>query len=128
MNRTWKWVLIFVLGAGVGFMSAMGTGRCLFHPWGGGRHFQEHMLKQFNDKLKLTPEQNAQVAAILEAKRQKIDALRAEIRPKFEELRSSTRSEIRQLLSSEQQQKFDVMETAFERKAKRFRKHWDKQG
>ena len=28
-------------------------------------------------------------------------------------------------MTPEQQQKFDVMETAFEKKAKRFRKQWD---
>lgn len=126
MNRSWKQlVLVFLLGGAVGFTAAVCTGRHLFHAGGGGKHFQERMLKQFNDKLKLTPEQNTQVAAILEAKRQKIDALRAEIRPKFEELRNSMRSEIRQLLTPEQQQKFDVMEASFEQKAKRFRKRWE---
>ena len=125
MKLPWKQiVVVFVLGAVVGFAATRCVGRHRIHSWGKGKHFQERMLKQFNAKLNLTPGQSTQVAAIFEAKRQKIDALQTEMRPKFEEVRSSTRTEIRQLLSPEQQQKFDAMNAARKAKTKRFRKRW----
>ncbi len=85
----------------------------LHRHWNSGQ-FQARLLQRFSSKLKLTPEQRTQVATILEAKRQKIDALRADIRPKFEEIRTSTAADIRKLLTPEQQQKFDVMQVEWE--------------
>ncbi len=81
----------------------------LHRHWDSGQ-FQARLLQRFSSKLKLTPEQRTQVATILEAKRQKIDALRADIQPKFEEIRTSIAADIRKLLTPEQEQKFDVMQ------------------
>ncbi len=121
MTRAWiKIVAAFLLGGVVGAVGARWSGPYLFHRYGESTQAQARMLQRFSATLHLTPEQRMQVAAIFEAKRQKIEALRAEMRPKFEEIRTSTSAEIRRLLTPEQQPRFDVMETEWHRKMKRF--------
>ena len=117
MKLAWKQMFIaFVSGVMVGVVGARWCASYrVHHRWESGQ-FQTHMLQRFSSKLKLTPEQRTRVAAILDAKRQKIDALRAEIRPRFEEIRTSTAAEIRQLLTPEQQKKFDVMQAEWQAK------------
>ena len=125
MKLAWKQIVIaFLLGAAV---TALGTHACPFYrrSWGGGKHFQERMLKRFDAKLSLTPDQEEHLARILEQKRGKIDALRREIRPKFEEIRKTTRVEIRQILTPEQQTKFDKMSAEWEERAGKFRNRWE---
>ena len=125
MKLAWKQIVFaFLFGAVV---TALGTYACPFYhrPWGGGKHFQERMLKRFDAKLNLTPDQEERLAAILEQKRGKIDALRSEMRPKFEEIRKTTRVEIRQILTPEQQTKFDKMSAEWEERAGKFRNRWE---
>ncbi len=125
MKLAWKPLIIaFAVGGIAGFAVARCSAPYAFHRRWGGQHFQERLLQRFNAKLQLTPEQRTNVAAILEAKRQKIDALRTEMRPKFEELRNSTHAEIRRLLAPAQQQKFDVMQAEHDNRMKRFRDRW----
>ena len=125
MKRAWKQLVIaLVLGGGVGFAAARicPFGKFPHHRRGG--QFEQRLLDRFSSTLHLAPEQRAHVATILEAKRQKIDALRAEIRPRFEEIRTSTSGEIRQLLSPNQQQRFDVMEAEWATRKKRSHNRW----
>ena len=120
MKIVWKQVLVsFVLGVMVGAAGVRWCAPYYFHRHWGGKESQARLLERFDSKLKLTPEQRSQVAEILDGKRQKIDALRAEIRPKFEEIRSSTSAEIRGLLTPEQQKKFDAMQIEWEAQAKK---------
>ncbi len=120
MKIVWKQVLVsFVLGVMVGAAGVHWCAPHTFHRHWGGKEFQARMLRQFDSKLKLTPEQRSQVAEILDGKRQKIDVLRAEMRPKFEEIRTSTSAEIRSLLTPEQQKKFDAIQTEWEAEAKK---------
>ncbi len=126
MNKlAWNQIVIaLVLGAGVGFVAARYCAPGLFqYHWSRGK-FQQRLLDRFSSKLQLSPEQHTQVGAILEAKRQKIDALRAEIRPRFEDIRTTTSAEIRQLLTPEQQQKFDTMQAEWDARKQRFRDRW----
>lgn len=121
MKLAWRQVLMaFVLGVAVG---GVGGRWCALEyggkPW--GRRSPEHLLQQFSRQLRLTPEQRTQVGAILEAKRQKIDALRAETRPRFDDIRSSTGAEIRQLLTPEQQARYDKMEAEQQARKERWR-------
>ncbi len=122
MKRISKQVLVaFVLGGVVGIVGARWCAPSGFHRhWRDGQS-QARMLQRFSAKLQLTPAQRTQVAAILEAKRRKIDALRAEIRPKFEEIRTSTAAEIRVRLTPEQQKTFDVMQADWEARARKWR-------
>ena len=120
MTRISKPVLMaFVVGGVVGVAGARWCAPFAFH-----RHWQEtpaRMLERFSSKLHLTPTQRTQVAAILEAKRKKIEALRAEVRPKFDQIRTATSAEIRPLLRPEQQKKFDVMQAEWETRRKQWR-------
>ena len=122
MTRATQQTLVaFVLGAVVGVVGTARVAPGAFHRrWESGQ-FQARMLQRFSAKLQLAPAQRTQVAAILEAKRLKIDALRADIRPKFEEIRALTSAEIRALLTPAQQKKFDVMQAEWETRRKRWR-------
>ena len=129
MKLAWKPIAIaFVLGGCVGFVVARGCAVRIFHHHWGESQFQHRLLDRFSSKLKLTPGQRNQVAAILETKRQRMEALRAEVRPRFEELRASTSAEIRQLLTSDQQQKFDTMQAELDARKKRAHDRWGEPG
>lgn len=96
-------LLSFALGGGAGWWA----GRDLFpRHWNREQKYKE-MLERFNSQLKLTPAQRDQIKALLDANRQKLEAMREERR---EEFRRFTREEIRTLLTPEQQKKFDRME------------------
>ncbi len=125
MKLVSKQVVIAVLfGVCVGFAGARwGFPRIMRHRWSSGQ-FQHRLLDRFSSTLKLTLDQRAQVAAIMEAKRQKMDALRAEIRPQFQALRTSTSAEIRQVLTPEQQKTFDAMQEKQQARMKRFHDRW----
>ena len=121
MNYAWKHIIVaLVLGGVLGFVGARTLGSyCGYrHHWKPGQ-FQARLLARFSSKLNLNPEQKTKVATILEAKRQKIEALRAEFQPKFKEIRNSTMAEIRPLLTPDQQQRFNVMNAKWEERAKR---------
>ena len=126
MKLNWKQVAVsliigFVLGLACGRWMGLQVFRCR---WGGPERSQQHLLHVFNKQLHLTTNQQQRVAAILEEKRKKIDALRAELRPRFEEVRESTRTEIRQLLTADQQQAFDALNAKWDARTKRFRDRW----
>ena len=91
--------------------------------WNQKERYQQ-MLERFGRELKLTPEQKTQVGAILEAKRQKIEALRAEMRPRFQEIRRTTQLDIRRQLTPEQQPKFERMEAESQAHLKRIHPEW----
>lgn len=121
MKLAWNQVLVaFVLGVLAG---GIGGRWCALEsggkPW--GRRSPQHLLQQFSRQLRLTPEQQTQVGAILEAKRQKIDALRAETRPRFNEIRSPASAEIHQLLTLEQQARYDKIEAEQQARKERWR-------
>ncbi len=122
MKLMWKQVLVaFVLGAVVGIA---GSHACLWNRHHGDhKNFQERLLKRFNERLHLSLYQQQKVAAVLEQKKSKIDAMRAEVRPKFEEIRNATSAEIRQMLMPEQQKEFDRMNAEFEERIKNHREH-----
>ena len=109
MNGSRAVALACLAGLLAGAGGGWGAGRGLFpRRWSWEQRY-EKMLERFNSELRLTPEQREQVKVLLDAKRQKMEALKNEARPRREEIRQATRTEIRKLLSPEQQQKFDKM-------------------
>lgn len=98
-----------LLGGAVG----LGLGWQRRPHWNSAEHYQR-VLARFNSRLKLTPGQKDEVAKLLEAKRVRVEELRAQSRPKFEALRATTRAEIRKLLTPDQQAHFDAMEAEWE--------------
>ncbi|MBI2059512.1 MAG: hypothetical protein HYT87_07040 [Nitrospirae bacterium] len=85
-----------------------------------GEHPYQRLLERFTSRLDLTPEQQRQVGAILEGKRQRVHALRAEVRPRFDDIRHTTDDEIARLLTPGQREQFDTMKA---RREERRRKH-----
>ncbi|HVO32317.1 MAG TPA: hypothetical protein VMU17_00280 [Elusimicrobiota bacterium] len=69
-----------------------------------------HLRRLFARELKLTPQQQTQVDAILSSGRQQMQQIYADARPRLDAVRNSTRAQIRQLLSPEQQIAFDRLE------------------
>jgi hypothetical protein len=120
-NIALKQVLIALLiGIFVGF--GFGTwrrGMRDIRPMDADAHFK-HMVKRFSSKLGLAAEQEKNVAVILQAKREKIEALRAEMKPRFEEIRQNAKDEIKKILNPEQQKKLDVLD---EKMTKRWGRH-----
>ncbi|MCI0527822.1 MAG: hypothetical protein L0Y56_10330 [Nitrospira sp.] len=117
MKLEWRQIIISLLigaalGAALGWWGSQYSGDLR------GKDHYTWMLERFSTKLSLTPEQKKEIADILEAKRQSIIALRAEVRPRFEEIRNSARDEIRKRLTPEQQQKFDAMQAEWESRRK----------
>jgi len=121
MKLDWKQIVVSLL---IGLIAGAALGR-----WAHWRHHghwddqkrYSRMVERFSRELNLTPEQREKVAAILEAKRQKMQALRSEIRPKYEELRQSTKAEIRKILAPEQQERFEKLEARWAAKWERYR-------
>jgi Spy/CpxP family protein refolding chaperone len=107
------------LGAVLGAAAAPGL---MFRAWERGRA-EERMLDRFSRELRLSDEQRGQVAAILESKRQRIDALRAEIRPKFQDIHASASAEIRAILTPDQQPAFDAIEARHNAQRERWRRY-----
>ena len=124
MKLDWKQIIVaLILGIVLG---ALGTLRCM--PFGSHgflknpEKMHRHMMEQFTSKLRLTPDQQQKISAILDDTRTKISLLRGEVHPKFEEIRNISKTQIRELLTSDQQKKFDVMSAEMD---VRFRKHRD---
>jgi Spy/CpxP family protein refolding chaperone len=61
--------------------------------------------------VKLTPEQEGKMRAILDEMRGEYKAVCAEVRPRYYNVRESARLRMRQLLTSEQQKSFDTIVT-----------------
>lgn len=76
----------------------------------GGSHWKDRgkeFLSEMKSKLSLTPDQEAKIDKILEAKRKKIDEMRQKVRPNFHKVREQTHAEIRSVLKPDQQRVFD---------------------
>lgn len=69
-----------------------------------GRDGYSRMIESFGAELGLTPGQKGRIAAVLQAKREKSRALRAE-------LRKTTREEIQAVLTPEQKARFEAFES-----------------
>lgn len=61
------------------------------------------------DRLELTPEQQQRIDAILQARKEQMDAFWAENGPRMEQIVDSARAEIRNVLTAEQRAQVDRM-------------------
>ena len=118
-NIKWHQVAISLL---IGFTAGMlfGQGHPHENFCGHGKHgsMKEHMMKRFSSELHLTPEQQAKVSGIFDAKHPQMIALQAEMKPKFEALRNATQAEIRKVLTPDQLQDFAQMNARMEERWK----------
>lgn len=65
------------------------------------------LVARMSDDLGLSPDQRAQLQAILEARRGKLDAIEQEIRARFDQEHRELNAEISRILTPEQQKKFE---------------------
>ncbi len=77
---------------------------------GGGKMALEHLTKD----LDLTPQQQAQVAPIIEQAKPQMIAIHQEAMQKARAVMENAGAQIRPLLNPEQQQKFDALKKAHE--------------
>lgn len=115
MNGSMKATALACLGGLLaGAVGGWWAGRELFPKRWSWEQQYEQVFNRFSSELKLTPDQQPKVKALLDAKRQKMEALRAEMRPRREEIRQAARADIRALLTPEQQPRFDEIEKEWE--------------
>jgi hypothetical protein len=74
-------------------------------------HDTDAYFETLKREVKLTPEQEGKMRAILDEMRGEYKAVCAEVRPRYYNVRESARLRMRQLLTSEQQKSFDTIVT-----------------
>lgn len=94
---------IFVLGFAAGALAPSA-----YRAWvrGGGQESRQDRFEQMSTRLKLSPEQKAQVQQILGETRTRLETLRKESEPRFAEIRTEADERMRQVLTPEQWEEF----------------------
>ena len=113
--------IVFLLGSIVG--ASLGTAfvsRKLASPSEPSRsHGREKMIEKFKSRLKLSPQQTAQMQTIVDETHKQFSALHETVKPQFDEIRNRMRARIRELLDEDQKREFEIMNREFDqRKAK----------
>jgi Spy/CpxP family protein refolding chaperone len=119
--RRWPWIVLagcaflfgFACGSGLTLAGVLHRVRqSLRHP-----EMRSERAAQFlNRRLKLTPEQQKQVTAILQEQNRELGKLRRETMPRVAERLQATRDAVDQVLTPEQQQRWHTMADEFRRK------------
>ncbi len=101
-------LVVFVLGVLVGGLGNHVWGQRV---WGMRNARQAHVdfLAQFNQRLDLTPEQQAQVKAIAEDTAEQWREMYAPVDKKRDEIRAQSRERLRAVMTPEQLPKFDQL-------------------
>ena len=94
---------IFVLGFTAGALAPSA-----YRAWvrGGGQESRQDRFEQLSTRLKLSPEQKAQVQQIFGETSTRLEALRKESEPRFVEIRREADERLRQVLTPEQWEEF----------------------
>ena len=124
-NRMRIWFALFVLAVfGVGLASGVLLGRQMIAPpppfegpagpfgmggrgRGPGPGARGDLLLRLTEELQLSSDQQAQVRAVLETRRERLEQMQTEVHDRFEREQASLRDEIRKVLTPGQQQKFE---------------------
>lgn len=103
-------VLVFLLGAVVGGLAMLWASR---HGWAAerGEHRRDPRgaVEWLDRELKLSPDQRAQVEAILDETGQAYGAIRQRTRPEYDAVRQQGREKIRAVLNEEQRARFEEL-------------------
>lgn len=70
---------------------------------------REQIVNDLTQQLQLTPDQQTQIASIIDATRSQVHALYVPVDAQHEQLRQQGRAKIRAILTSDQQTKFDAL-------------------
>jgi len=113
--------IVFLLGGIVG--ASLGTtfvSRKLASPSEGSpSQKREKMIEKFKSRLKLSPQQTAQLQTILDETHRQFSALHETVRPQFDEIRDRMRAKIRELLDEDQKREFEIMNREFDQRKAR---------
>ena len=92
-------LVVFLLGFAAGALAP-----AAYRAWVGGRApvRRQDRFEQMSERLKLSPEQKAQVRQIFGETRSQLEALRRESEPRFADIRSQADERLRQVLTPEQ--------------------------
>jgi Spy/CpxP family protein refolding chaperone len=115
MNKSLRWklilafVLVFLAGAVCGFFGAMHGGRWIFvHAHSGS--LAEHMKRQLQWELRLTPEQVRQISPIIDRATSQLQAKREQTMRDVRNIFEETHREMQPFLSPEQRSKLEQIE------------------
>ncbi len=114
--------VVFLLGVLLGAVATHMWGERVWgqqNAYSAGRKPVNQVVAEFTKELQLTPDQQTQVAAIIDDTRAQWKALYAPLDAQKEQIRQQSRARIRALLTPEQQPKFDAfMQRLDEQRAK----------
>ena len=115
-------LVVFVLGIALGALGAYVASRRVWSAGGEGRTHREkraHMVERLTRELRLSPEQQKQLDAILTDMQAKYRALHEQISPQTEQVRQQGRAQIRAILTPEQKPKFEEFLREFDEERKK---------
>jgi len=115
MTKTLKWwiavagVVVFLAGTAVGLFAGAfhmrHRGFVFRHGPPGGERMQEHLERE----LRLTPEQSAKIAPIIQRMSAQLDTIREETSARVKQTMTSSHQEIEPLLTPEQRERLNQM-------------------
>jgi Spy/CpxP family protein refolding chaperone len=115
MNKSLRWrlilafVLLFLAGAVCGFFGAMHSGRWIFtHAHSG--FLAEHMKRQLQRELALTPEQVQQISPIIDRATSQLQAKREQTMRDVHNIFEETHRQMQPFLNPEQRSKLEQIE------------------
>lgn len=119
--RTVLFILLsFVLGVATGVFG----GKYILPGRPGGEYSQREIKKEFSERLKLDPSQEARIDSIVEEHRKKFNEIRKRFGGEFRAQRESLRADIKSLLTPEQIARYDEYIKEMDRKeAERRNRH-----
>jgi Spy/CpxP family protein refolding chaperone len=95
-------LVIFLLGFAAGALAP-----AAYRAWvRGGQESRRGRFDEMSERLKLSPEQKAQMQQIFGETRTKLEALRRESEPRFAEIRRDADERMKQVLTPEQWEEF----------------------
>lgn len=99
-------IVVFLLGVLLGGLGGHLWGQRVFgHP--SVPHGRDQLLSKLTHELQLTPDQQKQLATIVDETRAQVRALYAPVDPQRDQLRQQGRERIRAILTPEQKPKFE---------------------
>jgi Spy/CpxP family protein refolding chaperone len=124
MNGSLRWkivlafVLVFLAGIACGFFGAAHGGLRLIYRAHSGS-VGEHMRRQLQTQLKLTPEQVRQITPIIDRASAQLEAKREQTGREVRQIFEQAHSEIEPFLTAEQRAKMEEMEQRHRRMHRR---------
>ena len=119
-------LLVFLLGLALGSVGtfwAWKSGK--LRAWWGSRYAQRSPVEWLNRELKLTPDQQKQLEAILDETAAGYRSIRERVGPEYEQVRQAGREKIRAILTPEQRAKFEELVRAIDEERARHRREYE---